>query len=349
MVKTVRLLNFRNLENTSLNVEGLLVGLVGRNGEGKTNLLEALSVGLNGWSWRATQTVEMVRFGESSSFVEIENDGLRKRVEIRSGESDVRGQRYLVNGIARAKQVFQKELGFAVVFEPGDLNIVSGSPAVRRSFLRRFEESVDVMQRKRWGAYEKVLVRRNRLLKEVREGLVGRDSLDFWNQKLIELGVEIVQWRRMMLAELKIEQPLGFDFVSNIGGSDVDEISESFERKIRDGLQKEIWSGTSQYGPQKDDFILKIGERDLCKFGSRGEQRKALLMMMYAMVQFADKWRGEQVVLILDDVFGELDRENRIFVQDMIAGRQVFVSGIESEDFVGFDVVYRVCGGILQK
>jgi len=231
-------------------------------------------------------------------------------------------KRVKVNGIPR--RVTDYSENFAVVlFRPEDINLVSGSPSLRRNFIDFAISQVDRGYKRTISSYDNLLVRKNRLLKRIREGFATREELEYWTDQQILLG-GVVQEKRLEFFEFLnlVERRFGeseFRYIQN---------QISVER-LKEYQIREIESASSLIGPHRDDFMFMMGERDLSKFGSRGEQRTAVLDLKISEAEFIDKKLGSRPVLLLDDIFSELDVEHRKHVIDLASIQQTVIATVD--------------------
>ena len=342
LIKSLALQNFRNfnLQNFNFTKTNLIFGV---NGIGKTSIIEAIYLLASAASFRAGKVEEMIRLeaelGRVQGLVDLEDfskaEAEEIKLEIMLTRGMVQGKRtqsrlFAVNDIRRRKKDF---LTFfkAVVFRPEDLRLVEGSPARRRSFLDNAlcmvsAEYASVLQK-----YEQTLKRRNRLLQKVNEGKEGRAALHFWNINLVRYG-EFLQIKRASLIDFIRE--VVFPFELNIGFLP----SLISEKRLSEHLDKEIFLGHSLIGPHKDDFVLKfsqvekgIDDLSLLAYGSRGQQRLGVLWLKIAELQFLTDKIGYQPVLLLDDIFSELDEHSKAMVLDLLSNYQTILTTADAD------------------
>ena len=332
----ITLSDFRNYENKTLKFSDGVTVIAGENAKGKTNILEAIYLLGVGESFRAKKTEEMVRFEQELGRVSGEislskNDNMNLEVVVNGGVvmgKVVNKRKYLVDGVSRRRKDI---LGYLplVLFRPEDVELISGSPDVRRKFLDRLMIQVDKEYEHSLSTYEQALRRRNKILDAVREGNASRFSLTFWDGLLIKHG-EIIQNKRRDL----------IDFVNNLfEKSDlfkklkiVYDLSVINESRLAQYADAEVAVGYTLVGPHKDDLIIKEGTRDLLTYGSRGEQRMAVLALKMGEIYFLEEKGKKKATLLLDDIFSELDDVHKQEVLRVMQGRQVIVTTADTED-----------------
>lgn len=323
--------NFRNFSKKEFIFGPGLNVVVGRNTIGKTNLLEAIGLLATGGSFRGAKNNQLVRQngGEVTRVRgKFSAGGQEEGLEIlfqRMGEVPLL-KRFLVNGVPRRRVDFIGQLR-AVVFRPEDLDLVAGSPNVRREFLDAVLTSVDQDYLRALHSYQKGLRQRNRLLEQIREEGAPRSGLFFWDRLLIENGQRLSSERTEFVNYLNQQPDYFGDLVI-----DYDQSVISPER-LRQYERQEVAAGMTLVGPHRDDLkilmMAKNGDkktRDLADFGSRGEQRLAVFSLKLAQLEFVALRSGSRPLLLLDDIFSELDEENRKHLVTVIPKQQTFLT-----------------------
>ncbi len=262
---------------------------MGENGSGKSNLMEAIYLLATGKSFRAERDNEMVAYGQEFARVNGEIDETELEVILNERKQ------FKVNGVARRQIDFVGKLP-TVIFSPQDLELVTGSPSGRRRYLDSVIFQVDREYRRCLISYEKGVRQRNRLLDAIREGRAGRNQLFFWDRLLIKNGEYITRKREDYLRELG-EGEYGTEYDKSV-------ISEA---RLKQYETEEVAAATTLVGPHRDDFVINLKGRDVSKFGSRGEQRMAVLWLKKGEMRYL----GGSPLLLLDDIFSELDHKHR--------------------------------------
>jgi DNA replication and repair protein RecF len=318
LIQQVRLENFRVHEKQQFDFSPEANLIVGANTSGKTSILEAIFLLASGTSPRVGIDREMVREGAPfASVVGYVGDRvLEAQLIAREGSPTLTTKRFKVNGVGKRMGDFAAEF-HAVLFSPEDLDLVTGSPDRRRRFVDFALGSVDLRYRRTLSEYEKVRRRRNKLLEEINQGRRSGGDLGFWDAKLLEFGVFVQDERKKFFDEIN---PLlathRFSLNYHPSGLTVE--------RLQDFRPREIAAETTLIGPHRDDFGFAAaqqpavssrqsvvdGWKDLAKFGSRSEQRRGVLALKKAELEFTEKKSGERPVLLLDDIFSELDEEN---------------------------------------
>lgn len=349
-LKVLNLQNFRNLENIKITFEKDITVLVGENAQGKTNFLESVYFLASGKPIKTETDEEIIRFGEASVNAEgvvlsLEETETVISTIIQSVEGSLR-KRFLVNGIPRRLLDYSGNLG-AVFFRPEDIDLITGSPSVRREYIDRTISQVDRDYRKTLSSYQKVVVQKNRLLKSIREGFSKVDELDFWNDQQLKLGL-VLQEKRLSFFETinSFEKKFGdfeYKYLPNlISKTRLDEVNS-----------REIQAAVSLVGPHRDDFVFYLGEKDLSKYGSRGEQRTAVLDLKITELSYFEKVTGERPVLLLDDIFSELDESHRKHVLDLAKLQQTIIATVEYDEYLKEALktsqIFKVGNGVISE
>ena len=369
-LKSLSFQNFRNYRKKVFDFSSNTTLLVGKNGVGKTNILEGVYLLATGKSFRATKSNQMILYGEELAritggihplnkregyeleLLKVRNlkgyspltaiDSSEDSLEVMLTVGEVQGQkvagsRYLVNGTAKRKMDFVGKLR-CVLFRPEDIDLVLGTPANRREYLNSVLEQTDREYRRCLLAYSKGGGQRNKLLIRIREGQTDRSQLLFWNKLLIKNGEVIFEKRRKYI-----------EFVNERLKSKESALqlyydkSVMSEKRLEEYADKEVWAGKTLVGPHRDDFMFIFQregrlEKDLAIYGSRGEQRMAVFQVKLSELEFMAKREGSELelskfrnledrpILLLDDVFSELDREHRREVFKLLDKQQTIIS-----------------------
>lgn len=346
MLRKITLSDFRNYKNGEFELSSGVNLVVGQNAKGKTNLLEAIYLLGIGDSFRAKRTEEMVAFGQELGRVsgELElpkNDHMMLEVIVNGGVvmgKTVNKRKYLIDGVSKRRQDMLGILPL-VLFRPEDVELISGSPDVRRKFLDRLLIQVDKIYNNSLTTYEQALRRRNKLLDAIREGSASRYSLTFWDSLLIKHGQVIQEKRRELIdyinelfkkSELFKDLEIFYD------------MSAMSEARLSQYKEAEVAVGYTLVGPHKDDFLVKDKTRDLGVYGSRGEQRMAVLALKMGEIYFMEEKGQKKVLLMLDDIFSELDEIHKEEVLRVMAGRQVVVTTADEGDTKMFKKVKTI-------
>ncbi|OGE71228.1 hypothetical protein A2617_03560 [Candidatus Daviesbacteria bacterium RIFOXYD1_FULL_41_10] len=335
-LKRLSLINFRNFSKVDLDFSKCTL-LVGDNAQGKSNLLESIYFLATTKSPRADCDIQLIKEDEGVCRVEgsisedteqlTMNDERLTRLEIgmQKKEGDGLGieKRVKVNGIPRRSSDYIGNL-VAIHFSPEDINLVTGPPALRRWHLDLTLAQVDKPYKNALNRYHSALTSRNRILKKIKEGLAKVDELDFWSREMVASGALIGEKRQQFFSYINAQPSLDFGQFRYLYHQNI--ISDD---RMREYLAREVAAGVCLIGPHRDDFIFKMDGKDLAYFGSRGEQRTAVLELKLAELKYLCQGKDCSPLLLLDDVFSELDEVHREYVISTINGSQVILSAVE--------------------
>lgn len=335
-LERVTLENFRSYKKQVFHF-GETTVIVAPNGAGKTNLLEAIFLLSTGISERAGETSEMINWeseiGSVSGVVEDREERTEIAVVLSRGAymgKVVNKRRYLVDGVPRTRAKLAGLLP-CVMFRPEDMRLVEGSPSRRRAFLDEVLTAAHPEYARAQAVYEASLRRRNKLLDGIREGTVRREQLSYWDQSVIKNGNIMTDYRRKLTEYLSGVQT---SFGQYLVEYDASTISSS---RLAQYSEAEAAVGYTLVGPHKDDFAIFGGGRNLMIYGSRGEQRLAVLFLKLGALKYMESLpvlTGKakiKPVLLLDDIFSELDEKHRGEVVAMTEGRQTIITSAEEE------------------
>lgn len=255
-------------------------------------------------------------------------------------------KRARVNGISRRVVDYSENLA-VVLFSPEDVNLVIGSPSLRRGYVDQVLSQTHRSYKRALTSYESVVSRKNKVLKRIREGSAKINELDFWYDQQVMLG-NLLTCKRQDFFDFinSIERKFGefkFAYLEN---------SVSLER-LKEYQTREIEAATSLVGPHRDDFMFLLNGRDLSKFGSRGEQRTAVLDLKLSEVSFIEHILEDRPILLLDDIFSELDFEHRKHVIDISKMQQTIIATVDWDAYLEKELhgadIYRVYEGKVES
>jgi DNA replication and repair protein RecF len=330
-VAAVECRGFRNLSGERIELGTGVSVVCGANGAGKTNLLEAVYFGLTGGSFRAGNDRDLIAFGEEGARVELELDGGTRLLAAldRSGE-----RRQLLAGRPLSGEPGERPL--VSVFHPDRLALVKAAPAHRRAHLDRLCAAIWPARadlRRRFG---RTLAQRNALVSRIRAGLGGEQSLPSWDERLAAEAEPLIAARAEAVSALappfaELARRLGLppaeiSYRPRAQGDRAELIEELARRRAQD-----LGRAYTSYGPQLDELELRIDGRPLRRFGSQGQQRLALLALLFAERAALSEAGRRAPLMLLDDVMSELDPEHRgLLVALLEDGGQALISATEA-------------------
>jgi DNA replication and repair protein RecF len=329
--------------------------IVGPNAAGKTTLLEAIVLLAWGHSHRTSSDGELIRWG--SDLARVEGLAGHETVEVAlvrpagtnggPGSSDRARKRIRVNGVPRRAAGLVGLLR-TVVFAPEEMLLVVGSPGLRRAALDQLAIQRSAAYGRDLAAYTRTLQQRNSLLRAIREEQAGRDELRFWDASFLDAGGAIVTERLRLLADLAAPLArahaeiapdeagvarLTVAYATNAPALPGESPRDALARRLEETAEKEVWNGSTLVGPHRDDLVFGLDGRDMSGFASRGQQRTAILAFKLAELDLLTEQDGRPPLLLLDDVFSELDPERRAHLVRRIADLpQAFVTTTTLDD-----------------
>jgi DNA replication and repair protein RecF len=311
VVSRVTLRDFRSYPSLELELPPGLVLVTGRNGAGKTNLLEAIHVGAQGFSPRTRAEGQLVRFGQDAARVVLDGEEGGSPAETDVTLVPGEAKRLRLNGAALASAEELRTRLAALVFVPDRLAVVKGGPIVRRSYVDRMLGRLEPARASLPSDYARALSQRNESLRRVRAGISGRDALEPWTEQVAELGAELDH------ARAELAGALGPVFATRADALGLADALLEYEsdpptaEALAERLDRDLQRGTTSLGPHLRDVRIAAGERELRSFGSQGEQRTAVLALVLAEADLLAERRGTPPLLLLDDVLSELDAGRR--------------------------------------
>jgi len=328
MLKSITLQNFRNYKKSSF-VFGKSIIVIGPNTAGKSNLIESIYLLSAGKSFRAEKDSQMVKIGHEMGRVRAKVLDIDLEVAVTVGEvAGVKAQykRFFVNGVAKRRADFVGNLP-CVLFSPQDLEIVAGSPGMRREFLDNVLEQTDRDYRIAVLGYTKALRQRNALLEFVKDGLPRKENeFEYWDSLVIRNGSVLTRKREEFINFLNESKKDILDFRIEY---DKSVISRERLLQYRDA---EGASGVTLVGPHRDDmFIFFEKDKSLKSFGSRGQQRLGVLQLKILELAYIKEKLGIEPLLLLDDVFSELDEGHINLILEIRDNQQTIITTTHEE------------------
>lgn len=334
----------------------------GPNAAGKTSLVEAIVLLAWGRSHRTSADAELVRWGAEFSRIEglVESAPAEDRdatrgparpptaveVVVARAGSGTR-KRIRVDGVGRRPTSLAGILR-VVVFAPEEMLLVLGPPSLRREAVDRLASQLVPAYAADLATYGRAVAQRNQLLRQIRDEGADRGQLRFWTESCIELGAAIVAGRlrildalagplasahRLIAPEEAAAGPLGLAYRTNAPAGPGETVRDALRRRFAETAEKELWNGSTLVGPHRDDVAFVLGDRDLAGFASRGQQRTAILALKLAELDLLAAHDGRPPLLLLDDVFSELDPIRRSHLVRRVAELpQAFVTTTAVDD-----------------
>lgn len=354
ILKSIELADYRNYDCLSLQFDKGTNILYGDNAQGKTNILEAIYVAATTKSHRGSKDREIVNFDKEEAHIRtyLDKEGVETRVDMHLRKSKSKG--IAIDGQKIKKAADLLGLCNVVFFSPEDLGIIKNGPAERRRFVDMELCQLDGFYLYNLNHYNKIINQRNKLLKDMYFNPDLKETLGIWDMQLVSFGEKIIERRKLFAEQLNeiihdIHKRLSGDREELTIRYEPDVEIEEYEKKLAAGQERDIRAKMTSVGPHRDDFSFMIGNVDIRKYGSQGQQRTAALSLKLSEIDLVKKITKDNPVLLLDDVLSELDSNRQNYLLNSIGDIQTIITCTGLEEFVNhrfeIDRVYRVSEG----
>jgi DNA replication and repair protein RecF len=341
-IKSILLANFRNLSNQQIYPQNGINIICGNNAQGKTNLLEAIWIATGGRSFRRAKDVNLINFEKKTAKIIINFDSKERTQELEINILHDKRKIFL-NLVEKTPPSAIVGEFVAVVFSPAHLAIIKDGPNARRNFLNTAICQIKPIYAKILSGYKHILSQRNTLLKTASNSNNFLQTLEVWDQKLLEYGTEIRFERCKYLERLqniikktyqkisKNNENLTFFYKKHDINKELTKkvLEQEFANEIKNGKQEDIIRKSTGKGPHRDDIEIKLNGRQISIFGSQGQQRTAVLARKIWEAKILEELTQEKPVILLDDVMSELDSFHQEFIFEFIKNNQVFITCCE--------------------
>ena len=358
IIKSIELQNFRNYEDLNISFDEGTNIFYGDNAQGKTNILEAAYLSGTTKSHKCSKDKEMIRFGEQEAHIRTIVVKKEKEYQIDMHLKNNRSKGIAINKvpIKKASELFG--ILNMVFFSPEDLNIIKNGPAERRRFLDSELCQLDKIYLSDLTTYNKILNQRNKLLKDMVYRPDLKDTLPVWDMQLVETGRKIIRRRKQFVDELN---EIVHDIHYRISGEKEDLILQYepsiedifFEDELSRVKERDMRQCMTSVGPHRDDLLFSIGEVDIRKFGSQGQQRTSALSLKLSEIELVKRSIHDTPVLLLDDVLSELDSNRQNYLLNSIHDTQTLITCTGLDEFVKnrfqINKIFKVVQGTVEE
>lgn len=350
VIEEISFSRFRNLEDMTLSFSEKVNVFCGENAQGKTNIIEGISVLSGQKSFRTNKDRELVRFGEESAQVTavFQSGGRENRLTM-----DIASQRTAtLNGLSVPTMGELSQKFSCIVFSPAHLTLVRDGPEKRRKFLDACLCRISPKYTQMINDYERVLFQRNSLVRDLKYSPYRQERMEnelaVWDISLANLGCMIHNMRKKYLKRLTEkaavfysgisdgEESFSSEYLSTVfdcgESADPKEQREIYYRRLCESADEDIKQGFTGIGVQRDDFNLFIDGKNARIYGSQGQQRSCVLALKISECEILEEAFGEVPAVLLDDVMSELDRKRQLFLMNCLDGRQIFITCCEIND-----------------
>lgn len=360
-IERIELKDFRNIQQQEMRPGTGLNILHGKNAQGKTNWLEAIWLFTGGRSFRGSRDGELIKFNRNRAqlMIEFEAEGRQQRAVIRLGEK----KSVILNGIAQRTATAYIGTFCAVLFSPDHLSMMKEGPGERRRFLDTALSQQRRGYTKKLNRYQKALHERNSLLKDVRERSQGLESLDIWDELLVDAAIEVWLEREHYIQKLLQETKENYRILSQAkeefhlfyergapGGEGKQLGREELQEYLKKRRDQDIQWGHTSIGPHRDDILFFLDGKEVKRYASQGQQRSCVLALKIAEASILGKAKKENPIILMDDVLSELDENRQSYFYKSLGGHQVFLTTCEEPTKRGTDTrIYLIEGGRVKE
>lgn len=350
-INEIKIENFRNIGFMGLFPDKGINVIYGENGQGKTNILEGIWLFTGCKSFRTSKDTDLVNFKSENAKISIEYEtNLRKNTA--SVFIDKKRQASL-NGVilTSPRELIGKY--YSVVFSPVHLSLIKDGPLNRRKFIDTAISQIDETYAKKLAYYNHLVNQKNALLKNSSVDSSLIDTFDVWDEKIAESGALVIKSRidylNMLenyaseiysgISDKKEEMKISYAGSFRFENADAECIKESFLKNLQKNRSNDLYLKSTTCGPHRDDIEIFVKDISARKFGSQGQQRSASLALKFGEAEIIKEIKGEDPVILLDDVMSELDLTRQNYILNKINNKQVFITCCEKE------TVSRLCAG----
>lgn len=363
-INALTLANFRNIASAELHPADAVTVICGDNAQGKTNVIEAIWLLTGAKSFRGAKDAEFLRFG--ADFARISALFWKEEREQSAQLTFAAKKQTLLNEIALPSVTGLAGIFCAVVFSPSHLGLIQDGPGARRRFADTCICQLSPKFIALLSDYNRTLLQRNSLLKDIAYSADLLDTLDIWDEKLAALAGLIVKNRRQYLARLAEhareiyggiasgKEALAMRYLPS-GGllEDVppEQCRQYYLGALRQARAEDMRAGATSVGPHRDDIEFEIDGTSVRSFGSQGQQRSAVLALKLAESRLVKELLHDEPVVLLDDVMSELDKNRQDYLLNHLSDNQVFITCCDKSAFDGLKrgKTVRMSGGILEE
>lgn len=346
-IKKLALKNFRSYSDQVFEFDDKLNILVGQNAQGKTNVLEAIFYAVIGKSFRTSKEKDLIKWNENFGNIEAEFFNGYRDLSVRILFNKEKKKSVLIDGVAIHKIGELLGRTCAVFFSPNELKLVKESPEDRRKFLNIAISQTNKRYFYLLARYEKVLASRNKLLKSSSNLAVIKETVDIWNRSLCDLAEKIFIERKRFIEEMTPYAEKAHEYLS--GGGELLKIeyksdfkenySQNMFKYLEKNLEKDFKLGYTSVGVHRDDLSLFVNGEEVKIFGSQGQQRTVALSLKLAELECNKNRIGQYPILLLDDVFSELDDERRRRLLNFTKKTQTIITCTEIDEKIDAKII----------
>jgi DNA replication and repair protein RecF len=335
ILKSISFNNFRNFSEKQFKINPHLTAIFGDNAKGKTNLLEGIYFILKGEGFRESREEQLIIFNEKNGYVDAKlEDSMTKdihnlRINLTINYFGL-NKTYFLEKTKKGRNSYLKDLITVVLFSPEQIEIIDRTMSFRREYFDKFLSAIDSEYKKHLHNYQQAVRKRNKILERHYNQTTLNKELDFWNNYLEKEGKYITDKRSAYVSFLNDNQHLDSKIFK------IDYLKNEFnQERLKTVFEKEKLIRKTLIGPQKDDFRILINNNTLTKdvhhFGSRSEQRLTIFWLKINELKYFDENFQKKSLLLLDDIFSELDADNKKLIFSLITKYQTVATTTEDK------------------
>ena len=354
-INEIKIEDFRNIDFIGIFPHKEINVIYGQNGQGKTNLLEAIWLFTGCKSFRNSKDSELIQFNEQNAKI-----SMSFTTESRENNAEIfidKKRNAVLNGITLTSPREMIGKYYAVVFSPVHLSLIKDGPVNRRKFIDTAISQIDNIYAKKLTYFNHLIQQKNAVLKNAVENPSLLDTLDIWDEKIALAGADIICDRIDYIKKLQVKasdiysgisgekEELSIKYLSNIHyeSEEKQDIAKIYFNNLIKNRPNDLYLKNTTSGPHRDDIEILINKISARKFGSQGQQRSASLALKLSEAEIIKDYKGEQPVILLDDVMSELDITRQNYILNKMTDKQVFITCCEKE------TVNRLCAGKIFK
>jgi len=352
-LKKLHIEGFRNINKIDLDLNPNVNVLLGQNAQGKTNILESIFLLVLTKSFRTNDINNLIKWENDFAKIDAlkvnEQNNDEENLEIIiAKQNDSNKKQTKINAVKVKFVDFISHLT-AVIFEPGDLNLIILEPTLRRRYMDILNSEICGEYLVALAKYNKIIKIRNKLLGNIRDNLSVIDELTFWDEKMLDYGSFLIVKRKEMIdfynqnlneiftkiADKKTNLKIRYE--SRIKSIDQEDIRKELRELLEISKLEDINYARTSFGPHRDDISFFIDDKDIREFGSRGEFRSLILALKICELLYVENVTSEKPILLLDDVFSELDSNRRKYLLEVIKNYQTIITTTDKSHIKDLD------------
>lgn len=362
-LRDIKLTNYRNCRQIVLNLDYGKILIIGKNAQGKTNILESIYFLSTLKSPRTSNNIELINFDSEKAEINCNLIKSNTDIELDFSYSKEKKRELSVNKVRTTPKNFKSVLK-TVLFSAQDLMLLRGNPSDRRDWLDRAISQIYPAYDERLSKYDKIRIQKNNLLKDyLKTGKLDNNLLDIYNEQLTITGSNIIYLRIKFLKEIEntafdkhksisdsevLKIKYSCDFLDN--ETELDDIVIKYKQSLEEKRTEELRRGQACVGPHRDDVVFYINDNDASKFASQGQQRTVVLALKLSELDIITQKTGDEPILLLDDVLAELDdlRQNYL-LKSINSDTQTIITSVDTilfeKEFLKDVKIYKIENG----